>query len=74
MRSLLYAEFHLQPILYFAYVNNLEEGDLITSEISASKTFSVSINNIKSVDVELSLKDPDTGKKEWNSLHRVAAS
>lgn len=68
------AEFQLTPTLYFAYVNDLQEGELIKSEISASKTYALDLTNLKSVDIDLSMKDEGTGQKQWTVSHRVAAS
>lgn len=68
------AEFQLTPILYFSYVNHIQEGELIKSEISASKTVALNLTNLRSVDIELSVKDPITGQLQWTINNQVAAS
>jgi hypothetical protein len=67
------AIFQLTPKIYFAYVSDLQEGDLITSDISASTLYELDLTNLKSIDLELSA-DPTTGKKKWTASNRKAAS
>jgi hypothetical protein len=68
------ANFKLTDKLYFAYVNDIEEGELIKSDISASKTYELSLMNLKSVEIELSVEDHNTGKKKWIERNRKSAS
>jgi len=67
------AQFKLTPKLYFAYVYELQEGELIKSDISANKLYELDLTNLKSIDIELSA-DGTTGKKSWKASNRVAAS
>lgn len=67
------AIFQLTPKLYFAYVTDLQEGDLITSDVSASTLYELDLTNLKSIDLELSA-DLTTGKKKWKESNRKAAS
>ncbi|MGD1808162.1 hypothetical protein ACP6PL_22380 [Dapis sp. BLCC M126] len=67
------AIFQLTPKLYFAYVNDLQEGDLIKSDVSASKLYELDLTNLKSINLELSA-DPTTRKKKWTASNRKAAS
>ncbi|MEG4108569.1 hypothetical protein [Microcoleus sp. S13_C5] len=68
------ANFTLTPKLYFAYASDLQEGDLIKSDVSASKTYDLDLTNLKSIDLTLSLKNSNTGLKEWITSNQVSAS
>ncbi|MBD2562719.1 MULTISPECIES: hypothetical protein [Nostoc] len=68
------ANFKLTPKLYFAYATDLQEGDLIKSDVSASKLYELDLTNLKSIDIELSLKDSTSGEKQWKATNRVVAS
>lgn len=68
------ANFKLTPTLYVAYVNDIEEGELIKSDVSASKVFEVDLTNLRSIDLELQLLDKDTGKKGWRASNTKKAS
>jgi hypothetical protein len=67
------AIFQLTPKIYFAYVSDLQEGDLITSDVSSSTLYELDLTNLKSIDLELSA-DSTTGKKKWTASNRKAAS
>jgi hypothetical protein len=67
------ANFKLTPKLYFAYANDLQEGDLIKSDVSASNLYELDLTNLQSIDLELSA-DPITGEKKWTQSNRKAAS
>lgn len=68
------ANFKLTPKLYFAYVTDVQAGELIKSDVSASKLFELDLTNLKSVDIELSIADQNTGKKQWAARNRKSAS
>lgn len=68
------ANFKLTPKLYFAYVSDLQQGELIKSDISAAKVYELDLTNLKSVDIELSVADQNTGKKVWIERNRRSAS
>jgi hypothetical protein len=67
------ANFKVTPKLYFAYVSDLQQGDLIKSDISASMTYELDLTNLKSVSVELSIADAHSGRKQWKESHRTFA-
>ncbi len=68
------ANFKLTPTLYVAYVADVEEGELIKSDVSSSKVFEVDLTNLRSIDLELQLLDKDTGKKGWVASNIKKAS
>lgn len=68
------ANFKLTPKLYFAYVSDVQQGELIKSDISASMLYELDLTNLKSVDIELSVADSHTGRKQWKESNRTSAS
>jgi hypothetical protein len=67
------ANFKLTPKLYFAYATDLQEGDLIKSDVSASKLYELDLTNLKSIDLELSA-DEHSGEKTWAATNWKPAS
>ncbi len=68
------ANFKLTPKLYFAYVTDIQAGELIKSDVSAAKLHELDLTNLKSVDIELSIADQNTGRKQWAARNRKSAS
>jgi hypothetical protein len=67
------AVFQLTPKIYVAYASDLQEGGLISSDVSSATLFELDLTNLKSIDLELSEPDPTTGKKVWTASNRVAS-